>query len=64
MKVQGASKGWATEGVVERGWEVAAQQGKEFILEAVGSLEVSRQTSFSKLFLSTVWSTDWKVESD
>lgn len=59
-----ASMGWATEGVAERGWEVAAQQGKEFILEAVGSLEISQQKSLSKLFLSTVWSTDWKVEND
>lgn len=43
--------------------EVAAQQGKDLIPEAVGS-HGDFQTHFSKLFLSTIWSTDWKVERD
>lgn len=52
--------GWAgSQGLRPRGAEeVAAQQGKDFILEAVGSPGDFQQTCFSELFLSTVWSTD------
>lgn len=49
-------------GVAERGWEVAARRGKDFILEAIGSPERPKQTRFSKLFPPAVWSTDWKVD--
>ena len=49
--------------MAEQGWDEAAKLGKDFILEAVGS-PADFQTGFSKLFLSTVWNTDWKVEGD
>lgn len=57
FSVQGTERsglGW-TVGVRQAGaGEVAAQQGKDFILEAAGALEIFKQACFSKLFLSTV----------